>query len=500
VKHEFDVIVVGGGGSGLSAAASAAECGAQVLLLEKRPTLGGTTAIAVGSFTASATQVQRAAGIEDDVSAHFEDVAKFAPAEIEARNHEGLRRFFLSHAAETLEWLIEMGLRFQGPNPEPPNRAPRMHNVVPSAQAYIAGLQTRLLRFGGAILTDAAVEELLREGRSVVGVAAMIRGTRAEFRARRGVVLAAGDYSNSPEQIARFKGAEFANIEGVNPHATGDGHRLAESAGAKLVNMEVTYGPELRFLAPRRRGFTQWLPTRGLGLFLLRRLARLAPRRVVDAIARRLLVTWQHPESSLFTDGAILVNQEGRRFCDERVCPHREIALADQPGKLGFILLDERLIDRYSRWPHFVSTAPQIVYAYVADYLRLRPDVAMKARSLSELACRRKIPSEALEATVADYNREASREDRPQLAGKQWMLLGPVKAYFTTTEGGAAIDEQFRVLDAQGRCIPGLYAVGQNGLGGQVLWGHGLHIAWAITSGRLVGKQLGDAGWQEPTD
>ena len=28
------------------------------------------------------------------------------------------------------------------------------------------------------------------------------------------------------------------------------------------------------------------------------------------------------------------------------------------------------------------------------------------------------------------------------------------------------------------------------GLGGQVLWGHGLHIAWALTSGRLVGQQL----------
>lgn len=488
VKREFDVIVVGGGGSGLAAAASAAECGAQVLLLEKRPSLGGTTAIAVGSFTASATQIQRAAGIKDNVSAHVEDVAKFAPGEIEARNHQVLRRFFLRHAAETLDWLTGMGLKFHGPNPEPPNRSPRMHNVVPGAQAYVAALEARLRRCGGVIVTDAAVEELLREGRVVIGVAATVGGARTEFRAGRGVVLAAGDYSNSPEQIARFKGAQFANIDGVNPHATGDGHRLAESAGAKLVNMDVTYGPELRFIAPPRRVPTQWLPARGLGLSFVGRLAQLAPRRVVNAIARRLLVTWQHPENALFDDGAILVNQEGRRFCDETVWPDREIALADQPGKIGFILLDERLIKRYSRWPHFVSTAPQIAYAYVADYLRLRPDVAVKASSLRELAGRRRISSDALEATVAAYNQ--APENRAELAGGQWVLLGPVKAYFTTTEGGAAIDEQFRVLDAEGRFIPGLYAVGQNGLGGQVLWGHGLHIAWAITSGRLVGKQL----------
>ena len=70
------------------------------------------------------------------------------------------------------------------------------------------------------------------------------------------------------------------------------------------------------------------------------------------------------------------------------------------------------------------------------------------------------------------------------------MLLGPVKAYFTTTEGGAAIDTSFRVLDENASAISGLFAIGQNGLGGQILWGHGLHIAWAITSGRLVGEVL----------
>ena len=41
--------------------------------------------------------------------------------------------------------------------------------------------------------------------------------------------------------------------------------------------------------------------------------------------------------------------------------------------------------------------------------------------------------------------------------------------------------------------INGLYAIGQNGLGGQILWGHGLHIAWAMTSGRLVGRVLADS-------
>lgn len=490
MKDEFDVIVVGGGGSGLAAAASAAECGADVLLLEKQSRLGGTTGIAVGSLTAAGTSLQRAAGIEDAIDAHAEDAALFAPAEIESRNNDALRRYFLGQASATLDWLMGMGLRFHGPNPEPPNRVPRMHNVVPGAQAYIAALQARLLRHGGVIRTNATVRELIREEDVVSGVAATIDGLETRFRARRGVVLAAGDYANSPETIRRFKGDRFAEIEGINPHATGDGHRLAESAGAELVNMDITYGPELRFVAPRRKALLQRLPSRGPGAWLLGRLLPVTPRWMLDAFIRRLLVTWQHPENALFDDGAILVNCEGHRFCDEQNWPEREIAVAAQPGKVAWILLDQQLVERYSRWPHFISTAPQIAYAYVADYLRLRPDVAIEARTLTELADRRELPREALAATVESFNDDDARGDRPRLVGDRWVLLGPVKAWFTTTEGGAATDEQFQVLDSDGRPIPNLYAVGQNGLGGQVLWGHGLHIAWAITSGRLVGRQL----------
>ena len=95
MQQEFDVIVAGAGGSGLAAAYSAAQHGGKVLVLEKRSQPGGTTGIAVGSFTAAGTSLQREANIEDDVLSHAEDAAKFPPPEIEARNNAPLRAHFL---------------------------------------------------------------------------------------------------------------------------------------------------------------------------------------------------------------------------------------------------------------------------------------------------------------------------------------------------------------------------------------------------------------------
>jgi succinate dehydrogenase/fumarate reductase flavoprotein subunit len=110
---------------------------------------------------------------------------------------------------------------------------------------------------------------------------------------------------------------------------------------------------------------------------------------------------------------------------------------------------------------------------------------------------RRNIPPQQLRQTIEAFNAYAANRDpdpfgrtgdEQPLDGDRWMLLGPAKAYFTTTEGGLAVNHELQALTATGDVIPGLYAVGQTGLGGQILWGHGLHIAWAITSGRLAGR------------
>lgn len=491
----YDVLIVGGGGSGLATAVSAAEQGLRVCVLEKQTVPGGTTRIAVGSFTSNRTRFQNEAGMEDTLAAHVEDAGQFAPPDIEQQNNASLRHFFLKHSAEALHWLADMGIRFQGPNPEPPNRCPRMHNAVPGAKAYIDTLVGRLQTLGGSLICGASVRDLWMENGRVKGVRwAGEDGEMHQTEADLGVVLAAGDYANASDLIARFKGDAFQHIEGINPNASGDGHVMAEKAGARLMNMDVTYGPEIRFVPPAEGTFQDLLPTTGWMARCMGWFSNHLPKRWMEPFVKRLVVTWQHPEDALFEAGAILVNQNGDRFTDECQTPEREIAIAQQPHKRAFMLLDETLIRRFSQWPHFVSTAPEIAYAYVEDYLRLRPDVAVEANDLATLANARGIPAEALSTTIKRLNLERKNNGtstKPPLSGKRWVLLGPAKAWFTTTEGGVAISERFEVLDTHDQVIPNLFAVGQNGLGGQILWGHGLHIGWAMTSGYLLGRHLG---------
>ena len=66
--------------------------------------------------------------------------------------------------------------------------------------------------------------------------------------------------------------------------------------------------------------------------------------------------------------------------------------------------------------------------------------------------------------------------------------MGPAKSYIVLTDGGLAVNEQLQLLGENDNPVPGLYAAGSSGQGGLMLKGHGHHIGWAFTSGRLAGK------------
>ena len=474
----FDVVVVGGGGAGLAAAIEARESGHSVLLLEKNPALGGSTAWSIGSVTATGTPHQRKRGIVDDPAEHWADMPGFA-GELAERDNGGLRRILCNEIPDTFQWLLDSGVRFMGPMPEPPHRQPRMHNVLPNSRSFIYHLGRRARRAGVDIRTGTRVTALVQRDGRVTGVDAESEAGAMRCTARGGVVLAAGDFTNGADFKARFMGPQEAKVEGVNLTATGDGQRMAEALGARIVNGDLALGPEIRFIAPATETLVRRLPPwRWLAVFMQWALDHLPPA-LLRPFMMKFLTTALAPSPALFEAGAILVNRRGERFGSELDKPAWR--LPDQPDKAGYILIDRALAQQFSAWPHFVSTAPGIAYAYIADYRKNRPDVYTEAPTLAELAAKL-----GMDATVLAQS-AASGSVRP-LGEGPYVALGPVRSVFVHSEGGLVVDSQHRVLGADGEPLPGLYAAGSTGQGGLLLKGHGHHLAWAFVSGRRAGR------------
>jgi fumarate reductase flavoprotein subunit len=473
LSEVFDVVVVGGGGAGLAAAIEARAAGAGVVLLEKNEKLGGSTSWSIGSITATGTPHQLRRGITDSPADHWADMPGFA-GELASRDNDELRRILCDEVPATFRWLLESGIRFMGPMPEPPHREPRMHNVLPNSHSYIYHLERRARRAGIEIRTGERILGLEAHCGKVVGV----KSANNLFKARASI-LATGDFTNSPDLKARFMGPQEAKVEGVNLTATGDGQRMAETLGARIVNGDLALGPELRFIAPAKETLVRRLPPwRALAAYMEWAIEHL-PAAILRPFVMQFVTTALAPSPTLFDGGALLVNQRGERFGDELDRPAWRVP--DQPGKVAYIVLDQALAAQFSHWPHFISTAPGIAYAYLPDYRRNRPDVYTEAATLQALAERLGMPAATLEASIAHAPRRRF-EQGPSIA------LGPVRSVFVHAEGGLAVDVQHRVLGADNRPIPGLYAAGATGQGGLLLKGHGHHLAWAFVSGRRAGR------------
>ena len=472
VSRTFDVVVVGGGGAGLAAAVAAGQAGGAVQLLEKQDQIGGSTALSVGSFTATGTRHQLRKGISDRPEDHAADMLLFNPPGTVDEAPE-MRMLLARESAASLAWLESLGVAFSGPYLEPPHHLPRMHNVIPHARVYIARLEAAARKLGVTITTGAKDTSLISADGRVVGVRATVDGVVREYHARGGVILAAGDFTGNAEMRERFLSPEAAAASPINPHASGDGQRLGLELGAATRAMSVIRGPQLRFPEPARPGLLSRLPTwRWLCQFEAAIVSRV-PTSWLKPVVKSLLITWMSPSAEMFKKGTILVNRDGKRFCEE---PAGTGSLSFQPERKAFLVFDSAIATYFDTPPHAISTAPGIAFADFGDYRRGRPDLVHQAPDARQLARSIGVDPDNLEAAVA------GRGFVPPL----WAM-GPAFSVLTVTEGGLCLDDQMRVVRQDGSAIEGLYGAGGTAQSGMTLEGHGHHIAWVMTSGRLAG-------------
>jgi succinate dehydrogenase/fumarate reductase flavoprotein subunit len=373
--------------------------------------------------------------------------------------------------------------------PEPPHNKPRMHNVLPNSRAYPYYLERAAKRLNVDIRLNAPVVKFIIENDRVIGVVAHIDGVENEFVATGGVILASGDFSNAKDLKRIFK-PEVENVDAINPSSTGDGQRMGMEIGSTVVNGEIVWGPSVRFKAQKNENFIRRLkPYRWLSKSMQIALTYL-PMWMFRPFIMKFMTSSLAPEPILYKSGAILLNEQGKRFTNELSKP--EFDIPKQSNKSAYIIFDNSVAKKFEQWPYFVSTAPGVAYAYLKDYKRTRSDIYFTANTIGELAEKMGIPVKEAIQSVQEYNKtfikQGDDDERTLISQGPFHALGPVQAWIVMTEGGLAVNTEHQVLAADGRVINGLYAVGSAGQGGVILAGHGHHIGWAMTSGKRAGR------------
>lgn len=254
--YEADVVVVGGGLGGLSAAESAAESGAKVILLEKAGFTGGASASSGGEILAAGTSVQAAEGIEDSAQA----LVDYWLEKGEGNVNEELVRFVGLSSPETIDWLISMGTELSMDTPtsmpwQDPKRCHKTAEGVASTTGTGGGvgftipLTEKGEELGIQFLYETPAEKLLMKDGAVVGVEASTKhGSKVTVNAKT-VILATGGFDGNDEMMKEHNPLVSGRSNLLGLH-TGDGHRMAEEAGAEMqyhpsgvVFLATDFGP-----------------------------------------------------------------------------------------------------------------------------------------------------------------------------------------------------------------------------------------------------------------
>lgn len=441
LHDEYDVLVVGAGGAGMTAALQASELGATVAVIEKEDRAGGNTNRASSGMNAAESETQLQHHVTDSMKAFFQETFQGGGK----LNDPAMLHFFVEHAPLAVDWLARRGMPLTGLTITGGMSKPRTHrpqSTAPVGNYLVKGLLAQLKKRQVPVFTSSRVVKLLEGNGTVNGLLVERDGQRQRVLAR-AVILATGGFGANAQLVNRLR-PDLGHLKTTNqPGATGDGLQLAKQVGAAVRDLP----------------FIQVHPT----------------------------VQQDQPHTYLIGEavrgeGAILVDQEGRRFINElatrRVVSNAIFAL---PQQSAFLVFDQAVRE------HLQAVD---FYCHVG--------LVKQSNTLSQLADAAGINGEQLAKTIGHWNElvKQHRSDPLQrTTGRRALSRGPYYAIHVApaihyTMGGLHTDPQTRVLDNNGQWISGLYAAGEvvGGLHGNNRIG-GNSVAETVVFGRQAGIQ-----------
>ncbi len=489
---ECDVCVLGTGGSGSCAAARAAQQGAKVIVLEKAGYNGGISQ-AANCMLAVNSRPQLEAGVELNLRDIYEHMVQWSHYYGNAR----LISRHLRNTAETVDWLIELGIPMEYYGQEQydspfntPVHFPHFRDRA-ARRGQLRTILESILPLGGEIYYETRAMHLLREDGRITGVRA-IRGDQSELLVHaKAVVVATGCYDGNPELAERYF-RDKARFCMPKWFAEGDGLLMCIEAGAQTKDLGA------RVLHLNR-------PERGLMA------ASGFPGRERCEIIRQMV---SFP-------AVMLINYKGRRYTNEWIIHNSlgsanvnvaqgnrgdylalisddfmEKLIQDGPEAVGVSVVPGGFSSEFTRPGFFRDMRAQMKEA-------LAVGLAVKGDTPEALAQQLGIDPQVLRDEIERYNAFCrAGEDldfykdasllHPMARGPYYAIRGTSESYGSV--GGVMVDDDLRVLDTNRDPIPGLYCAGAcaGGIWGNDSYGilEGGTCSWAYNSGRMAGDSV----------
>lgn len=225
--YEADLVVIGAGASGVSAAVSAADHGAKVILIEKTANVGGASNLSwAGKFYNSTPAVEN--GVTIEVEKEISDWIVNNHWRVDA----AAIRQYVTQSGETYEWLASKGYQttFLNYFGEPLHMLPAYETRQGLLRTMI---EDSVVANGGSLMTETTGKSLITDADgNVTGVIAeKLDGTKVEITSK-AVIMATGGYAANSEMVKELFG--FEGINGGLGQNIGEGLKMAWEIGAKV--------------------------------------------------------------------------------------------------------------------------------------------------------------------------------------------------------------------------------------------------------------------------
>lgn len=303
---ETDVVVVGCGGAGTTAAITAHDAGAKVIIVEKAPEGGGNSRIGGGQFSYSTPEKK-------------DNAAKYLFAACNDTTPMDVCQAWADEMVHNGEWLKKMGVTYNTPsvlNGGDFKGLPGSDGIgtgMMNALGWYKIIEKHIKDRGIEIMFNSPATELVQHpiSKEILGVKVNSEGKDKFIKAGKGVILCSGGFEYNEDMIKNYLRPTTIKFTGWI-YNTGDGIKMAQAVGADLWHMNMICSALYTIVTPESK------------------------------------MGWVYPEPK--GSSFILVNKYGQRFMKEGAWfPHRSI--------MGYSLWDwraDRKDTEYPCCPHYM--------------------------------------------------------------------------------------------------------------------------------------------------